>query len=195
MASTGPVTKDTSSLALGLAQIRILASAANIANIHPAGGASDSIGSLASSEFTAEREFWRHESGFPPLEDHTIPIKEVAYIEGEAEEISPFTLGLAQGIDVTSGYDDAHSGEIKLGAMASPAYVRSECNYTFPDAVHYMDIIFPRAQVASSVKLPFKKTDGMATPIRIEAKRADSNVSGGNAAWDSMPLGRAIFHS
>jgi len=192
----GPVTKNTGSLALGLAQIRILASAANIGNYHPAGSASDSIGSLADSTFNAEREFWRHDSGFPPLEDMIIPIKEVAYIEGSAEEISPFTLALAHGIDVTeAGYDDEFSGEIKLGALDTPDFVRAECNYTFPDAIHFMDIIFPRSQVASSVSLPFKKTEGMATPIRIESKRADSNVSGGNAIWDDAPLGRVSFHS
>jgi hypothetical protein len=190
----GPITKDTSSLALGLAQIRVLPSAANIANIHQVGANSNSIGALASSKFVAEREFWSHESGFPPLEDATLPLREKASIEGEAEEISPFTLGLAQGIDVTTGYEEAHSGEIKLGAMTTPAYIRAECQYTFPDGTNLMDIIFPRAQVASNMELPFQKTEGMATPVKIEAKRADSSVSGGNAVWDTMPLGRVSFH-
>lgn len=191
--ATGPLTKDTSTLALGLAQVRIGASAANIGNIHSALLVANSIGALASTKFTANTEFWKHESGFPLLEDYTIVIREKAALECAFEEVTPFNLALANGIDPTGSYALAHSGEIELGGKTSPEYVRMEALYTFPNGSNTMTIIFPRAQVTSSVELDMQKEDNVASPVTIEAKRADSAVSGGNVAWDSKPYGRIAF--
>ena len=72
MARTGPVTKDTSTVAIGLAQIRVGSSADNIANIQPALDSGDSIGALANTKYTGSVDWAKLESGFPLLEDYQI---------------------------------------------------------------------------------------------------------------------------
>jgi hypothetical protein len=190
---SGPVTTDTSTLALGLAQIRVGVSAANIANIHPVFTASDSIGSLANTKFMSNTDYFKHEAGFPLLEDYTIALRESASLECTFEEISPKNLAYAMGIDASSGYTDVHSGEVTLGGRTAPAYVRMEANYTFPNGSNYMNIIFPRAQIVSSIEIDLQKETNAGVPITFESKTADSNVSGGSAVWDSKPLGRIVF--
>lgn len=193
MARTGPVTKDTTTVALGLAQIRVGASAANITNIHPALTSSDSIGAMASTKFTSTIEYWKLESGFPLIEDTTIPIREKAMLECAFKEITPMNVAFARGIDATSGYTEAHSGEVALGNIDAPDFVRMEAFYTYPDAINEMVIIFPRANAVASVELDMKADDSVAVPITFEAKNADSSVSGGNSVWDSKPLGRILW--
>jgi len=191
----GPTTRDTSTLALGLCQVRVAASAANISNTALVTSADDSIGSLTSTKFVGEKEYWRHYSGFPLKEDYVIPLRESAKLECNFEEIKPYTLALAQGIDPTDGsYDQAHSGEIKLGAAAAPEYIRMEAVYTFPNASNYMAIIFPRCQVTSAFEIDLQAEDSAKPPIVFEAKLADSSQDGGDAVWDDMPLGRIIFY-
>jgi hypothetical protein len=68
-----------------------------------------------------------------------------------------------------------------------------EAIYTYPNQTNHMYIIFPRAQVTSSMDLSFAQEDNANVPITIESKRADSEVSGGDAAWDNSPLGRIYF--
>lgn len=193
MALKGPITKDTSSLAVGLAQVRVGASATHIAATTPQLTASDSIGALTQTRLVAEREFLEHMVSFPRIRDYTIPISESASLECTAEEISPFTLALANGIDPTSGYDAAHSGEIALGGLNAPAYLRMEAMYTFPNGTNYMHIIFPRAQVTSQLEVDLQATDWSGIPITFIANNASSDVSGGNAVWDDKPMGAIQF--
>jgi hypothetical protein len=190
MARAGPVTKDTSTVALGLAQIRVKDSASYIGDIHPQLVAADSIGALASTTFTGNVDYWRLESGFPLLEDLVIPLRETAMLECAVKEITPFNLALAKGIDPSGGgYTAAHSGEVGLGQMSTPDYMRMEAIYTYPNGTNYLNIIFPRAQVVSSIELDFQAEDNVNSPMSFEAKRADSEVSGGSAGWDDKPLG------
>ena len=299
MARSGPVTKDTSTVALGLAQIRVGNAASNIASIAPVLAASDSIGALASTKYTGNVDYWKLESGFPLLEDMTLPLRESSMLECEFKEISSYNLALARGIDpgagagnsatatvngsvtslgTTSGviavtdttgpvndqftvvftgattasiygdvtghihdlvdlttleepdnggnpyfsipanfftgtwaadetfvftttayvaaggdYSDPHAGEIKLGALSAPAFVRMEAVYTYPDGSSTMTIIFPRANATSSVELDMQAEDNVNVPLTFEAKRSDSEISGGNVAWDDKPLGRIVF--
>lgn len=297
MSRTGPVTKDTSTVALGLAQIRVGNSAAHIAEIEPQLTADDSIGALASTKFTADVDYWKLESGFPRLEDITLPIREAAMLECEFKEITPFNLALARGVDVTASidassstkgsvtsagtttgvittdnvggvvsdtwtvffltattghitgettghvhdftdltsvmdpddgandyfslpanyfsgtwaaddtyvfstkpyvagsvaYEAAHSGEIKLGALTAPAFIRMESVYTYPNGVNTMTIIFPRANCVTSVELDLQAEDNVNVPLTFEAKRGDDGTVGGNAVWNTMMLGRVVF--
>lgn len=194
MARSGPVTKDTSTVALGLAKILVGVSAANIASTTAVlDETDDSLGALNSSSFTSNVEYWKLESGFPMLEDMTIPLRESAQLECEFKEIHPRNLAFARGIDASTGYTDAHSGEITLGTMVAPAFVRAEAVYTYPNGTNKMYIIFPRANVTSSVNLNFAAEDNANVPITIESKRSDSDIDGGDAAWDDMPLGRIYF--
>jgi hypothetical protein len=103
MATTGPTTKDTSTIALGLAQIRVGNSAANIASIGSVLTSAASIGALGSTKFTGTVDYWKLTSGFPQLEDMTIPIKETAMLEVSFKEITPYNLALARGIDPGAG--------------------------------------------------------------------------------------------
>ena len=193
MARTGPVTTDTSTIALGLAQIRIIASAANITDIHLASVAGDSIGALANTRYVGNVDWYRLESGYPLIEDYIAPIREGAMLECAFKEITPFNMAMAHGIDPSSGYAEVHSGEVGIGARVAPEYVRMEARYTFPNGTNFMDIIFPRAQVSASIEVDLQAEDAAAVPVSIEAKNASSDVSGGNAIWDDKALGRIAW--
>ena len=91
------------------------------------------------------------------------------------------------------GYDNNHAGTIGLGGLKAPEYVRMEAVYTYPNGTNTMTIIFPRANVTSSMEIAFQAADNAAPAITFEAKRADSEVSGGSAVWDAMPLGVIVF--
>jgi len=189
---TGPLTRNPQVVALGLAQVRVGASAANIATVTPALLAANSIGALANTKYTGKTDFWKLESGFPLLEDLTLPIREASMLECGFKELSIANLSMARGIDPTGldEYDDS----IALGGLIAPDFVRMEAVYTFPDNQMQMVIIYPRANVVSSMEIDLKTEDAAVVPITFEAKRADSGVtSGGNAAWDNMPLGTIVF--
>lgn len=105
MARQGPITRDTSTIALGLAQVRVGSSAANIASTSAVLTASDSIGALAKTAFSGNVDYWKLESGFPLMEDLTIPLREGDAMEVAFKEISPKTLALARGIDPFNSVD------------------------------------------------------------------------------------------
>ena len=108
------------------------------------------------------------------------------------KELSLYNLSLARGIDPSEldEYDDS----IALGGLIAPAFVRMEAVYTFPDNQTQMVIIYPRANVVSSMEMDLKAEDAAVIPITFEAKRADSGITtGGDAAWDNMPLGTIVF--
>jgi len=188
---SGPLTKDPKVVALGLAQIRVGVSATYIGDILPKLLAANSIGALASTKFIGKTDFWKLESGFPLLEDLTLPIRESAALECGFKELSIANLQLARGIDPSDEYTDT---SIALGGLVAPEFVRMEAVYTFPDNLRQMVIIFPRANVVSSMEIDLKVEDAAVVPIMFESKRADSGItSGGNAVWDDMPLGTITF--
>lgn len=186
---TGPLTKDTSTIAIGLAQIRVGLAATYISQIAPVLPESASIGALADTKFMGNVDFFKLESGFPLMEDAVYPLREGAMFEMAFKEITPYAMALARGLDPTS-YTDTHKGSLGLGNLSTPVFVRMEAWYTFPDGTNRMWIIFPRAQVVASQELAFATEEPAASPISIEAKRADSTTSGGHTAWDNWPLGR-----
>jgi|GEM_PF-872402 len=302
MGRTGPVTKDTSTVALGLAQIRVGNSATNISQVGSVLTADQSIGALANTKYTGEVSYWKLESGFPLLEDMTVPLRETASLECAFKELSPKNLAIARGLDPSEGagtmsvsgahvvvsvngdlvvdqtkitvasqdyieagtytveftsdtaYDvrhdslgtmkndaavgisttegfsfdgindaltlaasfvtgthaagdivrfsvvnlssnfaDNHTGSIGLGSIAAPKFVRMEAVYTYPNGVNHMYIIFPRANAVATTEIDLQAEDAAAVPLTFEAKRADAEVSGGNAAWDAQPLGIISF--
>ena len=296
MARSGPVTKDTSTIPLGLAQIRVGDSASNIATATSVLLAAASIGALANTKFTGNVDYWKLESGFPLLEDLSLPIREAASMECAFKELTPYNMALARGIDPAAaqaatqafidkvtvgggnagnitvtdaggvvsdtwivtfddathytvhgidtgvlcsgtlitaactpdnggnpyfdipidffdaswladecytfkttayvadgGYSSAHSGTIKLGALKAPDFVRMEAVYTYPNQTNHMYVIFPRANVTSSAEIDLAAEDTIASPLTFEGKRADSEVAGGDVAWDQMPIGVIIF--
>jgi len=188
---TGPLTKNPQAVALGLAQIRVGSAATNIATTDPALASTDSIGALANTKYTGKVDYWKLESGFPLLEDFTLPIRESSSLECSFKELTIANLALARGIDPSDL--DEYDVSIALGGLVAPEYVRMEAVYTFPDNQSQMVIIFPRANVVSSMEIDLKAEDAATIPITFEAKRADSGVTGGNAAWDNMPLGTIVF--
>jgi len=193
MARSGPVTTDTSTIALGLAQIRVGSSSANIASPNPVLTSNDSIGALANTKFTGNTDWYKLESGFPLIEDYTVPIREACMLECAFKEITPKNMALAHGTDVSSGTYLAHSGEIALGGRTAPDYIRMEAVYTYPNGSNTMTIIFPRGQVSANVEMDLAAEDAAAVPIVFESKNASSDVSGGNAIWDDKPLGSIIW--
>jgi hypothetical protein len=191
---TGPITIDPHAVALGLAQIRVGDSATNIANDDGVLTVSDSIGALANTSFNGETEFWRLESGFPLLEDLSLPIRERASLECAFKEIGVKNLGLARGLD-PADIDAEADDEIGLGGLSSPEFIRMEAVYTFPNRLKQMVIIFPRANVVSSMAIELQAEDAAAIPITFEAKRADSGLDAGDATWDEKPLGTIVFRA
>ena len=195
MARKGPVTVDTSTLAVGLGQIRVGDSATNIAFTTPQLTSADSIGSLTKCDFKQEVKYLEHFSGFPKFKDFIIPLEASATIEVEAEEISPANLALALGksFSVYDGFTSTHSGEIGLGNLAAPSTVRIELMYDMPDDTHHVAVVLPRAQVSSSLELSLKPEEIAKVPMTISAQPADSSVAGGNAVWDNKPMGAIQF--
>lgn len=200
---SGPVTRNAHSVALGLAKILIGKATVNIASTNQVlNETTDSLGALNSTNFVSEIEYWKLESGFPQLEDLSIPLRETARLECEFKEVTLRNLAIARGIDAdTENYPHAtdagvgENDEINLGSIKAPDYVRMEAIYTYPDQQHRMVIVFPRANVTSSVELSLAAEDNTNVPITIEAKRGDSGTEGGDAAWDTAPLGRIFFET
>ena len=293
----GPITRDASTVQLGLSQIRIGVAAANIATVTPVLTAADSIGAVASTNFTSETTYFDLESGFPLQLDATFPMKEMNMLECAFKEITPKSLALARGLDPfanlnataeilssvtvagtyvaggitadntggvvndtfvivltdasnykvygiksgyigtslisasfapansghpyftiqanfltgtwaagqtltfattkyvagTSAFASAHVGAIPLGTLAAPKFLRVEAVYTFPDPQYSMVILFPRANVTSSLKLDQQPSDVAAVTMSIKSMGASSDTTGGDAAWDSMPNGQILF--
>lgn len=296
---TGPRTKNADRLALGLMEVRVGNSAANIATTTPVLTTANSLGALSSATYTANKSYYQHYSGYPLTNDLTLPTQEDQMISVEFEEMTPTNLALLQGIDPTSagtswvganytvvdsvagtyntgddidggadaefdsyrvvfltattysvysdtrgkltgdqlgegdttvtstftdgatellvipasyftgtwsadevfsftmekqGYDSVTAGEIKLGTISAPDFLRCEGVYVFPNATNTMTIIFPRAQVMSETsEISFATDTAAAISMTFSAKPADSSVSGGHSAWDSMPMGRIIL--
>lgn len=193
MTRKGPITVNSTAVPLGLGQLRIGASAANIGSIGLVFTSTNSIGALAESRFVGEGEYYELKSGFPQQVDKTICIRESCALEVGMMEITSANMALAYGLDPTT-YTTAHTGVIGLGAMSVPSIVRAEMVYTFPDtsgATRYIWIVLPRAQVKTNVNLDLKVEGDVSVMARIEARPADSEApdGGGNAVWDSMPLG------
>jgi hypothetical protein len=129
------------------------------------------------------------------LEDLTIPLREKAQLECAFKELTPKNLAFAKGLDASSGYTSAHSGEVALGSIATPAFIRMEAVYVYPDRQNQMVIIFPRANAVSGLEIDLKNEDATAVPITFEAKRADSETNGGSVYWDDKPLGRIMWRA
>ena len=193
MPRTGPTTKDTTTIAIGLAQIRVGLSSTYIGQVAPCLAAGGSIGALANTKFMAAQEFYKLESGYPLLEDAIFPLRESAALECAFKEITPANMALAKGLN-PADYANAHTGQILLGALATPVYLRTEAVYTYPDGSNTMTVLFPRSQVVANPELDFAQEEPAAASITIEAKRADSGVTGGHVIWDNGPLGRLVWN-
>jgi len=294
----GPITRDASTVQLGLSQIRIGKSASHIATTTPVLLATDSIGAMASTAFNSETEYFDLESGFPLMLDATFPLRETNILECAFKEITPKNLALSRGMDPfadiaaaavivdtitvagvhvaddiavtnaggvvndtwvavfddathytvygaktgkvgvstvitaelapdnggnpyftipanhfsgvwaagqsqtfvttmfvsgTTAYASAHLGNIPLGTLAAPKFLRVEALYTFPDPTYSMVIIFPRANITSSLNLDQQPEDTAAVTMAIKSMGASSDSAGGNAAWDNMPNGQILF--
>lgn len=90
-------------------------------------------------------------------------------------------------------YDQAHSGSLGLGGLVAPTDVRVEGVFTYPNGVNTMTVIMPRAQLKSSMEVDLAEEDAASAPVTFESQNASSNNAAGNAAWDTMPLGRIVW--
>ena len=294
---TGPITRDASTVQLGLSQIRIGKSASHIATVTPVLTALDSLGALASTAFNSETEYFDLESGFPLSLDATFPMRETNTLECAFKEITPKSLAISRGMDPfadiaaaatilstktiagvhvvddiavtnaggvitdiwtivftgaanykvygritgyvgtsaitsafapdnggnpyftipanhftgtwaadqeqvfattafvsgTSAYTNAHLGNIPLGTLAAPKFLRVEAVYTFPNPAYSMVIVFPRANITSSLNLDQQPEDAAAITMTIKSMGASEDTTGGNAAWNNMPNGQILF--
>lgn len=188
----GPLTKDSTTIAIGLAQIRIGPSAANIGNYNPCLGSAHSIGNLSATKYMGNLEFYTLESGYPMLEDAIFPLREGAGYELTFREFTPANWALAYGQD-PAGQTNVHEGSIALGNISTPTVIRMEALYVFPDATNIMVFVFPRAQVEANIEAENAMEEPAGVTVSVKSKRADSGISGGNAIWDNAPLGRIVW--
>ncbi len=108
---SGPVTRDGKTVALGLAKVMVGDSAGNISDpLLALNEITESLGALNASSFTSNVEYWKLESGFPMLEDKTIPLRESVSLACEFKEVHPKNVAIARGID-------------PAGSIASSAHV------------------------------------------------------------------------
>ena len=192
MARTGPLTKDPTTVALGLADVRVGVSSTYIGQIAAILPVANSIGTLANTKFISTVEVYRLLSGYPMLEDAVFPLSEIAAFELAFREITPANMALARGLD-PAAYTDAHLGQIKLGSIAAPSNVRIEIVYTYPDGTNTMTFIFPRAQITAAIEMDFAPEEPAAVAVRAESKRADGSIAGGHTIWDDKPLGLIVW--
>jgi hypothetical protein len=192
MARTGPITKDPTTIALGLADVRVGVSSTYIGQIAAILPAAKSIGTLANTKFISTVEVYRLLSGYPMLEDAVYPLSEIAAFELAFREITPANMALARGLD-PADYTAAHTGQIALGNIASPVSVRIEIIYTYPDGLNTMIFIFPRAQITAAIEMDFAPEEPAAVAVRAESKRADASIAGGHTIWDGKPLGLIVW--
>jgi len=192
MARTGPVTTDTTTVALGLFQVRVGNSAAYIGQRRPILPATASVGAMAATKFIGANEYFKLESGYPLTEDASFPLREAAALEFAFKEITPANVALSRGLD-PDDFTAAHTGEIPLGTLATPEFLRVEAIYTYPDGTNTMTFVFPRAQVTSNTEIDFATEDVAAVPVVCESKNADDSISGGHKIWNGMPLGYIIW--
>lgn len=188
MPRTGPLVKDPTTVALGLAQIRIGLASTFIGQRAPILAEAASVGGLADTKVVGNVDFFKLESGFPLQEDAIFPLREAISLELSFKEVTPANVALARGLN-PADYPNVHTGEISFGTMATPVFLRLEAIYTYPDGVNTMKIVFPKMQVAASLEMDFQMEDVLAVPIVCESKRADGAISGGHIIWNGSPLG------
>ena len=192
MSRTGPVTKQPTAIGLGLAQVRVGASSSYIGQSAPMLPASASVGALANTKFVSLVEVYRLLSGYPELEDAVYPLSEIAAMEMAFKELTPANIALARGLQ-PGDYPNDHTGTIKLGAIVAPVDLRVEMIYTYPDKVNTMTFVFPRAQAVASIDMAFSEKEPAAVALRLESKRADNGISGGNVIWNDKALGYILW--
>ncbi len=139
MARTGPVTKNTSTVALGLAQIRIGASAANIDSTTSVLTSDQSIGALASTKYTGEVSYWKLESGFPLLEDLTLPLRETAMLECAFKEITPKNMAIARGLDPSTGSGTLSTSGARVVTSTETDVAVVAANFTVIDQAYAVE--------------------------------------------------------
>ncbi|MFZ3044705.1 MAG: hypothetical protein WA151_02225 [Desulfatirhabdiaceae bacterium] len=87
----------------------------------------------------------------------------------------------------------ANTPSIGFGGLISPADLRIEGVYIYPDGLKQMVFVFPRGQISAAIDVDFAEQDPAAIPVQFESKTASSQNSAGNAVWDSMPLGSVTW--
>jgi len=189
---TGPITKDVSTVQLGLSQIRVGLAASYISNTGAALSESDSLGAMAATSFTSEKEYHIREDGYPLTPKPPYAISETNTLGCAFKEITPKTLALSLGMSPAT-FSNPHAGTIPLGGVAPPQPLRVEAVYTFPGSTYQMIIIFPMANITSGLKLEHQLDTPAAVTLSIKAINAASNAVGGNAVWDTMPNGKILF--
>ncbi len=100
MARSGPVTRDSSTVQLGLSKILIGRSAPHMAITTPVlNEVTDSMGAMANTSFNGESEYFDLESGYPLGLDATFPLRENNSLECAFKEITPKNLAISRGMD------------------------------------------------------------------------------------------------
>lgn len=95
----GPVSRFVGARTIGLMQVRIGKSAANISLNTAVLDSNNSIGAVASTKWTATKEYYEYKSGTPPKTDGYETLTLAAGIECAFLEHTPFNYALADGQD------------------------------------------------------------------------------------------------
>jgi len=93
----------------------------------------------------------------------------------------------------TATYGDDYQGVIDLGVGSVSDFFRVEAVVSFPFGTHIMTYVFPRAQSVGTFELDFQEAGEANLGVIFKSNKASSGVVGGNAVWDSAPLGKIHF--
>ena len=130
MSANSPTVRDIDAIAMGKFDIRLDSTATYIAQVTAQlTKTAHSIGAIADQAIAGEKEFHQVMHDFPQKSAGTIALSEMFNIEVSPREITPFTLGLAQGLD-PFGVTAAAYSEIKHDSAAG---TYTEAKLTFPD--------------------------------------------------------------
>ncbi len=190
----GATTRHTNSVLLGIAKVLCGDSASHIANTSLAFDyySDNSVGALASTEFSFSQEFQEVDI-LGQKDKKLIPLKASCSLSVSFQELTVRNLAIAMGLNpVSVTYNKILNGTIPLGTDAEPAELRVEAVCVYPDKQNYMAVVFPRAIVRMQTGTSLSDSDNAQITAVFESRYADVKHNG-NAVWNSSPLGSIIF--
>lgn len=189
-----PVYRNSTTVMLGLAQIRIAESAPYIGYPTACLTKAHSLGAMVETRILGEDFDYILRSGFPQTDDLIIAYEQHVIVECVLREITPINMALmfGQAYDPTT-YDDPHDGQIYLGTRGVTSFIRVEFIYWYPESNYQMHLILPKAYISTEVLIDWAVEDDYGAPFACVSTPSDSDSIGGHAIWDAAPLGCFCF--
>lgn len=179
--STSVVNREA--VALGMAELYLGPSAANIASVDNVLGSSHYLGAQTEVSLEITKEFYEQYgkvANTKVLENIFTLTAGIAF-NLNLYEITIANLGFALG-------GDGSDVEVLNLLLSNPTTLRAELKFTYPNKINFLYFILPCIKVyTETVQLGFKDVDAALLPLRVEAIATD------DATWIGNELGRCLF--